>query len=60
MKMTKEEFRERVLLDLQERKKLKDEQEKEVDLYFVRKIKKYARIKMNKKKRQKNREVTYD
>lgn len=51
MKMTKEEFRERVLLDLQERKKLKDELKKDVEYYFTRKIKKYARIKMNKKKR---------
>lgn len=60
MKMTKEEFRERMILDLQERKKLKDEQKKEIAYYFTRKIKKYARIKMNKKKRQTNEEVNYD
>ena len=51
MKMTKEEFRERMLLDLQERKRIKHEQEEEIADYFRRKIKRYARIKMNKKKR---------
>ena len=60
MKLTKEEFRERMLLDLQERKRIKHEQEEQVADYFRRKIKKYARIKMNKKKRQTNKEVNYD
>lgn len=51
MKMTKEEFRERMLLDLQERKRIKLKEKLEVADYFTRKIKRYARIKMNKRKR---------
>lgn len=51
MKLTKEEFVTRVLLDLDKRKKQKHELDKDVDFYFRKKITKCVRAKMNRKKR---------
>lgn len=49
MKMTKEEFRERLLRDLARRKKYRDFIEDDIDFYFRGKITKYIRRKMNQK-----------
>lgn len=51
MKMTKEEFVERLLMDLNERKKQKELLAEEIDFYFRKKITKYNRAKLNRKKR---------
>lgn len=51
MKLTKEEFRERLLYDLNERKKQKQLMEEDIEFYFRKKITKYRRAKMNRKKR---------
>ena len=51
MKLTKEEFRERVLYELEERKKQQELIDEEVEFYFRKKISKYKRSKLNRKKR---------